>query len=256
MKEFGIIHHRFWEWAQENELSESAKLIAVYLLTCRHANSLGCFRIPYQYASADLGYPIDRVSKGYSELQKKGFIRYCEQSKYVFLPKYLRWNPPQNVKHAKGIYKLAIKLPSSFTLKDKILESCEKYLFEFLDQDAIDTLYHTLSIPYQEGTNRVDIPMGNTGTGTGTDTGTGTGTDTTNCSELSEHTSEPATDSQNSSTDENKSNPKEQDKSPVVYEIPLSGKDQPMFGVTQEMIDDWQEDFPAELKHINNRMAV
>ena len=161
MRDFGIIHTRFWEWAQEAELSDQSKLVAAYLLTCRHSNSLGCFRIPKEYVSADLGYSIDRVSKAYQELIDTGFLLFCDRSKYAFLPKYLRWNPPQNPKHAKGILKLVQQLPSTFSLHDKLLESCEFFLVPYLDQDGINTLYHTLSIAY-----------GYTDTDTDTDTDT------------------------------------------------------------------------------------
>lgn len=146
MRDFGIIHIRFWEWALEHRLSDQAKLVAAYLLTCRHSNSLGCFRIPKEYVSADMGYGMERVSKAYIELMESGFLLYCEHSKYAFLPNYLRWNRPQNPKHAKGILKLITQLPSTFSLKQSILGSCEKYLVPHLDPEGMDTLYHTLSI--------------------------------------------------------------------------------------------------------------
>ncbi|WP_027371194.1 hypothetical protein [Desulfovermiculus halophilus] len=146
MRDFGIIHIRFWEWALEHGLSDQAKLVAAYLLTCRHSNSLGCFRIPKEYVSADMGYGMERVSKAYTELMENGFLLYCEPSKYAFLPNYLRWNPPQNPKHAKGILKLITQLPSTFSLNQNLLESCEKYLAPHLDPEGMDTLYHTLSI--------------------------------------------------------------------------------------------------------------
>jgi len=161
MRDFGIIHTRFWEWAQELGLSDQAKLVAAYLLTCRHSNSLGCFRLPKEYVSADLGYSMDRVSKAYQELIDTHFLAYCEHSKYAFVVKYLLWNPPQNPKHAKGILKLIQQLPKSLSFLDKILESCEEYLLPYLDEESKDTLYHTLSIAY-----------GYTDTDTGTDTDT------------------------------------------------------------------------------------
>ncbi len=166
MRDFGVVHTRFWEWAQEMELSDQGKLIAVYLLTCRHSNSLGCFRLPKEYVSADLGYSIDRVSKGYAELINKDFLAYCETTKYIFIPKYLKWNPPQNPKHAKGILKLIKQLPESFTLIGKMRESCDLYLAPYLDDESVDTLYYTLS---HSLSHSVPIPTGNTDTDTDTE---------------------------------------------------------------------------------------
>ena len=174
MKEFGIIHVRFWDWAMENKLPDQAKIVAAYMLTCRHANSLGCFRLPKDYLNSDLGYPIDTLSIPYRYLIDTGFLCFCEGSKWVFLPKYLLWNPPQNHKHAKGIVKHIQHIPSSFQYKDKLLESCRNYLFPFLDKDTIDTATHTLSIPYRYAIDTQGIPYRYTNTDTYTDTNTNT----------------------------------------------------------------------------------
>jgi len=158
MRKFGVIHTRFWSWALENNLSDVTKLIGVYLLSCEHGNSLGCFRCPPAYVSFDLGYPVDTVSIGYAELENLNFIQYCEGSHTVFLPKYLQWNPPMNKKHAIGIINIVKELPSSFSHADMLLKSLQKYVSKFLEEKHLKILNDTLSIPYEEGMDTVSIP--------------------------------------------------------------------------------------------------
>lgn len=144
MRDFGLIHTRYWAWAQEHGLSDSAKLIGAYLLTCEHGNSLGCFRCPKAYVAEDLGYSIDTVSKGYAILESKSLIRYCEASKWLLIPKFLHWNRIQNPKHASSVLKNVAQIPSSFQLGETLVESLKKYGGKHLDLDSIDTVSDTL----------------------------------------------------------------------------------------------------------------
>ncbi|MCP4116489.1 MAG: hypothetical protein GY737_13975 [Desulfobacteraceae bacterium] len=136
----------------EKGLDETSKVLGAYLLSCEHGNSLGCFRCSQAYAADDLGYPIDTVSIGYEKLAKNDFLIFCEKSRFVLIPKYLRWNPFQNKNHAKGTLKLINEIPSSFTLAANLIESMEKYSGKFLDKkqisEAKETLSHTVSKPY------------------------------------------------------------------------------------------------------------
>jgi hypothetical protein len=145
MREYGAIHTRYWSWAQEVGLSESSKLLGAYLLTSQHSNSLGCYRIPKGYVSEDLGYSIDRVSKGFLELGKHSFLAYCEDTKYLLLIKYLKWNPIQNAKHGKGVSKIATNIPRNCKIIELLIKSLKDFGGKYLEKNLTDTLYHTLS---------------------------------------------------------------------------------------------------------------
>lgn len=127
MREFGVINTNYWNWIVKHKVSDKSTILGAFLLTYEHCNSLGCFRCPPAYVAEDLQYPIDTVLKGYAELYQKGFLCYCEQSKVVFLPKYLKWNPIMNGNHGKGTLKIAKALPVYFTFYDKLIESLDKY---------------------------------------------------------------------------------------------------------------------------------
>jgi len=152
MREFGVINTNYWNWIVKHKLSDKATILGAFLLTYEHCNSLGCFRCPPAYVAEDLQYPIETVLKGYQELFEKGFLCYCEQSKVVFLPKYLKWNPIMNANHGKGTLKIAKALPVYFTFYDKLVESLEKYSGEKM---PVKNLKACISCLKQRGSDTV-----------------------------------------------------------------------------------------------------
>ncbi len=154
MRDFGIVHTRFWLWAKRNKLNDTEKIIAVYLLSSPHSNSLGCFYQPISYAAEDLGYSIDRVSKGYISLCKKDFINHCSCTNYVHIIKYLIWNPVQNNNHAKGLEKYIFSIPKDCTIISNILKSLYKFGNKYVKFNLLDRVY----IGYLKGIGTVSTP--------------------------------------------------------------------------------------------------
>ena len=94
MREYGQVQSAFWQSKDAEAFSDGAKLLAVYLLTCPHANGLGCYRLPDGYVSGDLGWDSETVSERFRELFDKGFAYRFDG--VVFLPNFLRWNKINN----------------------------------------------------------------------------------------------------------------------------------------------------------------
>lgn len=102
MREYGQVQCSFWADQEVQGLSDQAKLLAVYLLTGPHSNGIGCFRLPDGYVQADFGWDAETVSKGFLELFRMGFCKRCETTRFVLLPKFLKWNPVSNANVAKA----------------------------------------------------------------------------------------------------------------------------------------------------------
>lgn len=114
MREYGQVQCAFWGHPDIAGLSIEAKLMAVYLLTGPHSNGLGCYRLPAGYILEDLGMDSETVSKGFRELFDAGFAKRCERTKFVLMPKFLRWNPIANANVAKARAKEFEEVPSQF----------------------------------------------------------------------------------------------------------------------------------------------
>lgn len=116
MRDYGQIQCAFWQSADAQSFSDSAKLLAAYLMTGPHSNGLGCYRLPDGYITADLGWSIDKVSKAFGELIERRFVQRCEASGFILLPKFLRWNPIGNPKIAAARIKELRQIPQTSVL--------------------------------------------------------------------------------------------------------------------------------------------
>ena len=61
MRDYGKVHTSFWTSDSIRELSEDARMLALYLLTCPHATIAGVFRLPDGYACEDLQWSAETL---------------------------------------------------------------------------------------------------------------------------------------------------------------------------------------------------
>lgn len=111
MRDYGKVFSRIWESTDFRSLSEDGRTLALYLLTCQHGTIAGVFRVPDGYASEDLQWDVERVAEGFRNLESKGFATRCEVTKWVWLPKFLEWNKPENPNQCKAAAKVAASVP-------------------------------------------------------------------------------------------------------------------------------------------------
>ncbi len=130
MAEHRRISPKFWQDPKVRAWSDQEKLLALYLQTCPHRNTEGLFWLPLAYIAADLGYPIDTVSKGLQALCEAGFVAYDEPSETVLLRKSLKYQSPAGDKQITGALNTLSNLPPS-PLFALLRESAEQFAPEF-----------------------------------------------------------------------------------------------------------------------------
>jgi hypothetical protein len=66
MRDFGKVNPQFWIGSTGKRLrgNPEAQLVALYLMTCPHANMIGVFHCPILYISHETGLPLEGASKG------------------------------------------------------------------------------------------------------------------------------------------------------------------------------------------------
>ncbi len=111
MKTFGKIESRFWESPDIYPLSQDAKMLALYLLTCKHGNMVGVFRLPPGYIMGDLGWDAETVSRALHELVTNGFITRHEDSDYLCINRFIQYNDTSNVDQLRARIKVLKTLP-------------------------------------------------------------------------------------------------------------------------------------------------
>ena len=67
MRDYGKVHTSFWTSETIRSMSEDARILAMYLLTCPHNTIAGVFRLPDGYICDDMQWPIERVLKAFAE---------------------------------------------------------------------------------------------------------------------------------------------------------------------------------------------
>jgi hypothetical protein len=87
MRDYGSVSPYFWIGKTGKALrgQTEAQLLALYLMTCPHANMIGVFHCPVLYMSQETGLPFEGASKALRSLIEAGFCQFDEDTDEVFV---------------------------------------------------------------------------------------------------------------------------------------------------------------------------
>jgi hypothetical protein len=140
MRIYGSIQTCFWENPESQKLSDQGKLLATYLFTGPHSNMIGCFRLPAGYIIEDLNWDTLKVKEAFQELSESNFITRDEVTGWLLINNFLKWNPIQNPKQAKGVQKLFDAIPSKSHLIKSVIHSLLSF-GKYFEAGFVDRLY-------------------------------------------------------------------------------------------------------------------
>lgn len=104
MRDFAKVSPSVWRSKKFRSLpNDTCRYVYLYLLTCPHANSAGCFDLHPQYASADMGLSVNTYLDCLDTVSKAGLIEFDWDENTVFIANWIEFNGPANPKHALGI---------------------------------------------------------------------------------------------------------------------------------------------------------
>ena len=162
MRDYGRVFSSIWESSDFRALSEDGRALVLYLLTCQHGTLAGAFRLPDGYVMEDLQWSSERVSEGFSNLAEAGFALRCGVSKWVWVCKYLQWNPLENPNQRKAAAKIAEKVPKECQWHQRFMRDCAELM-------GLEKPAEVKPLPKGSAT----VPESVSGEGTGTGEGTG-----------------------------------------------------------------------------------
>lgn len=113
MREYGKVFSAIWRSDTFRALSEDGRSLVLYLLTCQHQTIAGVCWLPDGYAGEDLQWAPERVAEGFRELAAKGFADRCATTKWVWVCKFLEWNPPENPNQRKSMARMLALVPTA-----------------------------------------------------------------------------------------------------------------------------------------------
>lgn len=116
-----VVHHHF------RGLSVEAKLLCLFLRATPRGNAVGCFYYPVSQIADDLGnLSMEGASKGLRELSERGYARYCETTRWVWIPKHLDHFPVRGRNSGKHALDVMETIPRDFTYSAELTDSFER----------------------------------------------------------------------------------------------------------------------------------
>lgn len=113
-------HHRVGSGIWDQPWDDDMRLVAVYLMTCRHRVMEGLYRLPPAYGPADMGWKPQRFERAFRALVADGFIEYDQAAQVVWLVNALDWQAPANPNQARAAVKALAEVPGS-PLRDRFI---------------------------------------------------------------------------------------------------------------------------------------
>jgi len=145
MRDYGKVHSSFWTSETTRSMSEDARNLSLYLLTCPHNTIAGVFRLPDGYVCDDMQWTSERVEKAFNETLSKGFAIRCETTKWVWINKHFEWNPPENPNQRKCAAKIVVSIPDTCCWKLVFMRDCSEFVG--VKQEPLPNPSTTLSKP-------------------------------------------------------------------------------------------------------------
>lgn len=126
MAHFYPVSPKFWDDEKVCGWNDSQRLLASYLLTCKHRNLEGLYKLPVNYAAEDLHWTPAKVRKYLDALIAEGFCEYDEGTKVLLLPNALDYYQPKTTPQLKGALADLAGLPAT-PLKQRFLERAKSF---------------------------------------------------------------------------------------------------------------------------------
>lgn len=153
MRDFSKVSPSVWRSKKFRSLrTMEARYFYLYLLTCPHANSAGCFDIHPLYACADMGLSDIQFRDCIDSLCEAHLIEWDEAENTVLIGNWIEFNAPANPKHALGILS-QLQQASSETLRLKAFQdlSAEIITRKFNREASIRSAMELFCEPYRNG---------------------------------------------------------------------------------------------------------
>lgn len=126
MAHYRKIDPRMWNDEKFRSLSTHGKLAFCFLLTHPHMTALGAMRATIPGLVAELGGEKG-FAEGFREAFAKGLAKHDERASFVYLPRFLRYNPPESPNVVRA-WAHSVDLVPECDLKTQLLQEVKGYV--------------------------------------------------------------------------------------------------------------------------------
>ncbi|MBI4516725.1 MAG: hypothetical protein HY699_13010 [Deltaproteobacteria bacterium] len=111
MGRYRRVDTRIWNDEKFSALSDRAKLAFLFVLTHPCMTSLGAMRASSAGLAAELGWDRRTFSAALGECVERGMVQYDDRAAFLWLPNFVRYNPPENGNVVRSWAKVLDLLP-------------------------------------------------------------------------------------------------------------------------------------------------
>lgn len=154
MARYRKVDPRIWNDEKFRALSDDAKLTFLFLLTHPHMTAIGAMRSTVPGLAAEMGWELERYAKAFAEPLAKGMAKHDPVAAMIWLPKFIRYNAPENPNVLKA-WGSALDLLPECDLTREAIQSVKAFA-----EGLPKAFAEALPEPFAKG-------FGNTGAGAG-----------------------------------------------------------------------------------------
>ena len=126
MSRYRIIHCLIWNDDRFPYASDHCQLVFFHLLTTPFSSPFGLYKASLEALAAEKRWDVKTYRAGLNEASVHGFVEYDEHAHVIFIPNFIKYNPPANpnvLKHWLGQFE---EIPNS-PLKQKFYQALEAF---------------------------------------------------------------------------------------------------------------------------------
>lgn len=132
MAKYRKVDSRIWNDAKFRELSDSGKLVLFFVLTHPNMTALGAMRHTIPGMAAELGWSTEAFREAFGEACQKGIVKHDEKASFVWLPNFIKYNPPESPNVVKA-WTTAVDLLPECALLEQLIQHVKEFLKGFAE---------------------------------------------------------------------------------------------------------------------------
>ena len=150
MARYRKIDTRIWNDKKFNCLSNDAKFAFIFLLTHQHLTHIGAMRTTLAGLASELHWDLKRFETAFDEIIVVGIAKYDEESSFLWLPNFIKYNRPESPNVVKSWEDLLDYLPEC-DLKNQLILHITQFVLSMSDSfvEALPEVFRK-AMPNQE----------------------------------------------------------------------------------------------------------
>lgn len=127
MAKYRKVDPRIWNDGKFMDLSDSGKLALFFVLTHPNMTAVGAMRHTIPGMAAELGWTSEAFAKAFRESLQKGIVKHDEKASFVWLPNFIKYNPPESPNVVKA-WHTALDLLPECDMRSELIQHVKDFL--------------------------------------------------------------------------------------------------------------------------------